>query len=490
MMGPGYVMALMVVAAPARPSQPRPPRVPTFREAYRRERAELLAERQVLRKQLAELTKKNGVTRTKLEGEIKALLHAAASRREAAVHLEGRLTAARERLTNVTDQSGLVEANLDVAVHSLRKLGIAVPDSPALQKRLEQTLESGIAAVRRFGTVHVRSGRFFGPDGVEVQGRIVHVGRIAALGTAARTGGVLVRVQNGGLKVADTSERGVARRLADGARLDSTPIHLLSPSGKSTRMHKKPGFMEQLRAGGIIAWVIVGLALFSLLIILERVLVLLLASNRARRLFERLRKQILDGRSEAAEAMLQRHGALARVLRVILQHRDESRERLDELAAESVLRETPRLERLLPLLGVAAAVAPLLGLLGTVTGMISTFRVITEHGTGDPRLLSGGISEALITTEFGLAVAIPVLLIHTMLVRWSDRITDQMQIFAMALINLLKRSPAEGAASMGGRDAVGEEQVEGAAETNGQPYDEEDKGEGSRSKEVSRAPAG
>lgn len=446
-MGPGYVLVLVALAAPARPAPPRPPRVPTFREAYRRERAELLAERQVLRKQLAELTQRNSATRTKLDREIKALLQAVASRRKAAISHEGRLTAARERLTNVADQSGLVESNLDVAVQSLRKLGVAVQDGPTLKRRLELTLGSGIEAVRRFGTVHVRPGRFFGPDGVEVQGRIVHVGRIAALGTARQTGGVLVRVHHGGLKVADTSEREAARRLADGARLGSIPIHLLSPSGKPTRLHKKPGFMDQLRAGGIVAWVIVGLALFALLIILERIIVLLLASGRAQRLFDRLQRRILDGQYEAAEALVRQHGALARVLRVILRHRDEPRERLDELAAESVLRETPRLERLLPLLGVTAAVAPLLGLLGTVTGMISTFRVITEYGTGDPRLLSGGISEALITTEFGLAVAIPVLLIHTMLVRWSDRITDQMQTFAMALINLIKRPPAEDATS-------------------------------------------
>ena len=80
-------------------------------------------------------------------------------------------------------------------------------------------------------------------------------------------------------------------------------------------------------------------------------------------------------------------------------------------------------------LSLAAAVAPLLGLLGTVTGMIGTFSVITEHGTGDPRLLSGGISEALITTQFGLAIAVSALLLQAFLRRWArahlERVEDE-----------------------------------------------------------------
>ena len=79
--------------------------------------------------------------------------------------------------------------------------------------------------------------------------------------------------------------------------------------------------------------------------------------------------------------------------------------------AESALLEEKRLDRFSSAIVVIAAVAPLLGLWGTVTGMISTFEIITEHGTGDPKMLSAGISEALITTQLGLVVAIPMLLL-------------------------------------------------------------------------------
>jgi biopolymer transport protein ExbB len=106
---------------------------------------------------------------------------------------------------------------------------------------------------------------------------------------------------------------------------------------------------------------------------------------------------------------------------------------------EAILKELPRLERFLPMLNIMGAVAPLLGLLGTVTGMIGTFRVITLYGTGDPRVMSGGISEALVTTMFGLAVAIPIMLIHTFLNRRIEHVVGDMEEKAVALTNIIHR---------------------------------------------------
>lgn len=98
------------------------------------------------------------------------------------------------------------------------------------------------------------------------------------------------------------------------------------------------------------------------------------------------------------------------------------------------------MERFLSTLGMLAAIAPLLGLLGTVTGMIDTFHVITLHGTGDPRMMSGGISEALVTTMLGLSVAIPIMLAHTLLNRAVDNHIGQMEEKAVALVNIVHRS--------------------------------------------------
>jgi biopolymer transport protein ExbB len=94
------------------------------------------------------------------------------------------------------------------------------------------------------------------------------------------------------------------------------------------------------------------------------------------------------------------------------------------------------LNRFGALILMIAAVAPLLGLLGTVTGMIQTFDVITEFGTSDPKLLAGGIAVALVTTELGLIVAIPCLLLGNLLSGWADGIKDDMEQGALKVINL------------------------------------------------------
>jgi len=112
---------------------------------------------------------------------------------------------------------------------------------------------------------------------------------------------------------------------------------------------------------------------------------------------------------------------------------------LEEVLYEKLLETQPRLERLIPFVAVVAATAPLLGLLGTVTGMIKTFKLITVFGTGDARALSSGISEALITTEYGLLVAIPALLLHAVLQRTAKGVLASMEQTGLAFVNGLSR---------------------------------------------------
>ena len=110
---------------------------------------------------------------------------------------------------------------------------------------------------------------------------------------------------------------------------------------------------------------------------------------------------------------------------------------MEDAIAESILHELPNVERFLPSIGILAGVAPLLGLLGTVTGMISTFDTITIFGSGQPRLMAGGISEALLTTAAGLVIAIPVLLIHSFLSSRADRLIADTERFSATLLNIL-----------------------------------------------------
>lgn len=120
-----------------------------------------------------------------------------------------------------------------------------------------------------------------------------------------------------------------------------------------------------------------------------------------------------------------------------VRHRNSTRGQLEEILHEHILSVAPRLERSLGALAVFGGVAPLLGLLGTVTGMIHTFRLVTVFGAGDAKLLSGGISEALVTTEFGLAIAIPVLLVHAYLTRRVRSMIGDLEQTAVRMVNRL-----------------------------------------------------
>jgi len=114
---------------------------------------------------------------------------------------------------------------------------------------------------------------------------------------------------------------------------------------------------------------------------------------------------------------------------------------IEEVMYERMIQTKLRLESFLPLIAISAAAAPLLGLLGTVTGIINTFKLITVFGSGDVKTLSGGISEALVTTEFGLIAAIPALLLHAFLARRAKGLVNHMERGGVSLINTISKKP-------------------------------------------------
>ncbi|MFU8779490.1 MAG: MotA/TolQ/ExbB proton channel family protein [Kiritimatiellia bacterium] len=128
---------------------------------------------------------------------------------------------------------------------------------------------------------------------------------------------------------------------------------------------------------------------------------------------------------------------LADIVQEAVAHRDTQREHLEEILHEHVVGVLPQAERHLGTLAVLGGVAPLLGLLGTVTGMIHTFQLVTLFGSGDARMLSGGISEALITTETGLVIAVPVLLVQAFLARGARSAVATLERQALTLVNHL-----------------------------------------------------
>jgi biopolymer transport protein ExbB len=159
-------------------------------------------------------------------------------------------------------------------------------------------------------------------------------------------------------------------------------------------------------------------------------------------------RALLDALAAGDRAAAQREaaavgGPTGQMLAIATHHLDEPKELIEELMYEKVLQTKLKLQRMLPFVAVSASAAPLFGLLGTVTGIMTTFKLITVFGTGDVKTLSSGISEALITTEYGLIVAIPSLLLHALLSRKAKGLIDAMEKAALAFMNQLAMAPAK-----------------------------------------------
>lgn len=163
---------------------------------------------------------------------------------------------------------------------------------------------------------------------------------------------------------------------------------------------EEPTFSEYLDQGGSVGWVIVYLGIFGIALGIWRMLVLFIISMKVK--------------AQLKSSTPNTNNPLGRVLKVAEENKNVDTETLELKMEEAVLKERPAIESSLPILKIIAALGPLLGLLGTVTGMITTFQAITIFGAGDPKNMAGGISAALVTTVQGLVVAIPVVLMHTL----------------------------------------------------------------------------
>ena len=169
-----------------------------------------------------------------------------------------------------------------------------------------------------------------------------------------------------------------------------------------------PTISERWHQGGYVGYAITAVGAFAFLLAIYRLVVLTAVGGKVS--------------SQLKSSSAKDDNPLGRVLKVHDENPNMDPETLELKMAEAVLSETPKLEQGLTLLKIIAAVAPLMGLLGTVTGMIITFQAITIFGAGDPKAMAGGISSALVTTVLGLLVAIPTVLLHTVVNGRSQRI--------------------------------------------------------------------
>ncbi len=185
---------------------------------------------------------------------------------------------------------------------------------------------------------------------------------------------------------------------------------------------QKPTLKERIVQGGVIGYAIMLIGLIGLGISTERAITLAATSRK-------VQKQLEHKKSG--------DNPLGHIMQVYEKNLDVDTETLGLKLDEAILKEIPKIQRGLGALTLLAAISPLLGLLGTVTGIIETFQSITLHGTGDPRVMSGGISQALVTTVMGLLVAIPLLLCHSFLSAKSSTLVQILDEKSTAFVALL-----------------------------------------------------
>ena len=198
----------------------------------------------------------------------------------------------------------------------------------------------------------------------------------------------------------------------------------------------KDTVLEVIQKGGKVIYFILGLAGIALLIAIFKFIEISGVRRARPKDLSHIIKTLNEGdRKGALEYAQKIGGPVGRLLTAAVENADRDKDQVEEILYQQLITTQPKLERFLPFIAVTAGTAPLLGLLGTVTGMITTFKLITIFGTGDAKSLSTGISEALITTEFGLIVAIPSLICHALLHRKAKGVLGSMERTAIGFIN-------------------------------------------------------
>ena len=409
-----------------------------LQKAYAKEFAYLKAQKEMLQKRLAEVEKDHSTKLNEAKNAIASLEKDVLSKNALSEKLSDELFRSRQNFQMLGDDTALVESVLMQATNTLKPHGIdVIVNKEEYQKALSSIFDSSDKLIRNLSSLRSESGKFYAQDGSEVNGKIVQIGNIASYGVSSELSGALVPAGDGKLKIYKAPEaQKSAEAFLNKQAIGEINIFIYENASKEIEDVTEKTVISIINSGGIIGWVIVALGLVGVLLAILRAFFLMSASATTSTLSkDTLDKLLSSGVESALEFLKNKRGSTARVLKATVRNLDRDREHIEDIVAESILHESSRLDKFGSVILVIAAVSPLLGLLGTVTGMIATFDIITEFGTGDPKLLSGGISIALVTTELGLIVAIPILMVGNLLGGWAEKVKDSMEHSALRLIN-------------------------------------------------------
>lgn len=427
---------------PAPVTAPAPVTTVTVEAAYKKEYAFLAAQKRELTQQLTQLRESAQRESQSLAGDIDRLQNAVIAAETEVSRLAEAAAAAETEAGRNQDNRDLLAATFSQAEATLQSFGNAVLREAAFAaqddaNKVRTLFTTGVDTLAALGKVRREPGRYFLADGTEVEGEILRIGNIAAYGLSSKGSGALAPSGGGRFKLWRDPAADTAENLAAGRRPPSLKIYLYENVNAAAAEPEVKTVWGEVQKGGVIGYVILGLGGLALLLCLLRAVFLLRARSAVPKILGAVSPHVEQGEIPQAIAAAKAHGgSAARVVTATLRNLDRDKTHLEDIVSESILHESTRLNRFGSFIGMIAGVAPLLGLLGTVTGMIQTFDIITEFGTSDPKLLSGGIATALVTTELGLVVAIPCLLLGNLLSSWAERIKDDMEKGALRVINL------------------------------------------------------
>lgn len=417
---------------------------PTLDAAYQKEFAYLLAEKEALQQRLgAEKGRASSALTTarreldQLQGKLVRLQTQAENDEEALRDIERSAQVALEGEEMVSNAVFQARSSLERPGYEL-----AEAEADTLQAQapvLGAAFAEGISRIQQGRSVWKGSGLYFLQDGTQVQGDVLYIGNVASYGLSNAGSGSLKPVGQQRLQLWREGGRSTADAVKGGALPDTLGIFLYESTKKAIVEAPEKTWAGYVEAGGPAGLVIILLGLLAIILVIARSISLALVGGSGQAFIEKVAAELRAGRADAALALAKTgRGAIGRVAQSIVANFARPREELEDVVGEAILTEQPKVDRFSTAILVIAAVAPLMGLLGTVTGMIATFDIITEFGTGDPRKLSGGISEALVTTQLGLIVAIPALLVGNVLSSWGNGVMARIERSALHLLNVPK----------------------------------------------------
>jgi biopolymer transport protein ExbB len=336
--------------------------------------------------------------------------------------LKEKLGTLTELFGHLTSASGDLATNVEVSLASaqfpgresfLRDLVVKMSSSDSLPsiEEIERVWFELLRETRETGVVTTFTAEVASPAGERAEREVLRVGAF----NMVDTNGNYLSYDNGNLielpRQPSGPYTGWAADLASASGgLNRFGIDPTGPTGGSflAAIIDTPTLEERWHQGGYVGYAITAVGIFAFVLAIYRMFVLTVVGGK-------VNAQLKSDKANE-------NNPLGRVLKIHEDNPAMDTETLDLKLSEGVLKETPKLESGLTLLKIIAAVAPLMGLLGTVTGMIITFQAITIFGAGDPKAMAGGISGALITTVLGLLVAIPTVLLHTIVNGRAQRI--------------------------------------------------------------------